>query len=69
MLLTTPTHPSDRLLRREEVLAITGLSRVTQWRRQKENKFPAPMQVGPRSVRWRLSDIETWLAGLQKVAA
>jgi predicted DNA-binding transcriptional regulator AlpA len=26
--------------------------------------FPKPLRIGPKTVRWRQSDVETYLAGL-----
>ena len=54
----------DRLLRIVEVIECTGLSRVTIHRQRKAGKFPEPLQVGGRAVRWRESQIEEWMAGL-----
>ncbi len=52
----------ERLLRRREVEAITGLARSTIYRLMKDGTFPRPIRVGPSAVRWRLSDIEAWMA-------
>ena len=51
----------DRLLKRREVEEITGLSRSTTYRMVKTGQFPQPVRVGPKAVRWRLSDIIAWL--------
>ena len=51
----------DRLLKRREVEEITGLSRSTIYRMVKTGQFPQPVRVGPKAVRWRLSDIIAWL--------
>ena len=47
----------DRLIRRQEVEEMTGLSRSTIYRHKKEGMFPEPVRIGPRAVRWRHSDI------------
>ena len=52
----------ERLLRRREVEKITGLSRSSIYRLMPLGLFPRPVQVGPKAVRWRLSDIRAWLA-------
>lgn len=52
------------LLRRREVEEITGLSRQTIYRMMRVNKFPNSVALGTGSVRWRLSDIIAWQAGL-----
>lgn len=51
----------DRLLRLEEVLHITGLSRNTIYRRIRERSFPRQVKLGPNSVAWRQSDIAKWV--------
>ena len=52
----------DRMLRREEVQERTGLSRSAIYRLMREGGFPLPHRVGRRAVRWRESDLQTWLA-------
>ena len=51
----------DRLLKRREVEEITGLSRSSIYRLMREGQFPRPVKVGPAAVRWRESDIMSWL--------
>ena len=58
---------TDRLLRLEEVMAITGLGRSTIYRylRRRSSSlpdFPQPLKVGVRAVRWRESEIRAWVA-------
>ena len=50
-----------RLLRTKEVLAITGLSRVTIYRLEQAGLFPKRLQLGRGAVAWAESDIETWI--------
>ena len=51
-----------RVVRRDEVSAITGLARATIYKKVAEGTFPAPLRLGSRAVGWRLADIEAWLA-------
>ena len=51
----------DRLLRRQEVERITGLSRSSVYRLMQDGDFPRPVRVGPAAVRWSESDIATWM--------
>ena len=51
----------DRLLRRREVEAITGMGRSSIYRLMQDGAFPRPVRVGPAAVRWRASDITGWL--------
>ena len=51
----------DRLLRREEVESRCGIGRSTIYRWMRLGRFPEPVKVGPRAVRWPESEIEAWL--------
>ena len=55
---------SNRLLTLNQVQPQVQLSRVTIWRWEKEGKFPKHIKLG-RSIRWRESDIQAWINGLQ----
>ena len=52
----------NRMLRAPEVMARTGLSRVTIWRRVRAGTFPPPYELGENSIGWPESEITTWLA-------
>ena len=58
----TVTRPDDRLLRLSEVRTRTALARTTIYRKMREGSFPEPLKVGVRAVRWRESEIESWLS-------
>lgn len=58
---------SDRILRSSEVYEMTGVSRVTIWRWERERKFPARVRLGPNSVGWLESDIQNWIRSKEKV--
>ena len=49
------------ILRLPEVKAQTGLSRSTIYSRVKNNSFPSPISLGPRSVGWVEAEIQEWL--------
>ena len=51
-----------RMLRVPEVLARTGLSRTTIWRRIRAGTFPAPIELGENSIGWPETEISAWLA-------
>lgn len=51
-----------QMLRPPEVMARTGLSRTTIWRRVRAGTFPAPVQLGENSIGWPASEITAWLA-------
>ena len=49
------------LMKREEVLNACRLSKSTLYHLIKQGQFPEPVRISPRSVRWRKSDVVTWL--------
>lgn len=51
-----------QMLRPTEVMARTGLSRTTIWRRVRDGTFPAPYVLGQNSIGWPASVISEWLA-------
>ncbi len=53
---------SDRLLHRAEVEERTGLSRSAIYRLMREEKFPAPIRIGSRAVRWSQSELNEFIA-------
>ena len=60
-----------RVVRLAEVMEITGLSRTTIWRRERDGSFPRPIRLGgegTRAVGWREQDIYDWIDGLSPTA-
>jgi len=51
----------NRFLSKPEVLDITGLSHVTQWRMEKRGEFPLRRQISPGRVGWLESEILAWI--------
>ncbi|MEB5931633.1 AlpA family transcriptional regulator [Pseudomonas mosselii] len=58
------TEGIDRLLRLPDVIRITGMGRNTVYTRIKEGTFPKQVKIGPKSVAWRQSEINQWMASL-----
>ncbi len=52
----------DRIIRLNTVLARTGLSRSTIYRKIAEGTFPAQLRVSVNGAGWRESDIDRWVA-------
>ena len=52
---------TNRFLCKPEVLAISGLSHVTQWRMEKRGEFPKRRQISPGRVGWLESEILAWV--------
>ena len=55
------TRSPTRILRLPEVMARTGLSRTTIYRRRLAGRFPQAVSLGTRSVGWVESEVEAWL--------
>lgn len=45
-----------------EVHALTGLSRVTIWREEKESRFPSRRLITRKRVGWLREEVEQWIA-------
>jgi predicted DNA-binding transcriptional regulator AlpA len=50
--------PPDKIIRSKEVQELTGLSRTTIWRLEREGKFPARVPLTASNVGWRLTDVQ-----------
>jgi prophage regulatory protein len=59
-----PKLHAQRLLRLAEVSTMVGLKRSSIYRYVAEGRFPHPIRVGIRGVRWRLSDVLAWRASI-----
>ena len=55
----------NRILRRTEVLFITGLATSTLYAKMRMGEFPSPIKFGRRAVVWRARDIMNWVENLQ----
>lgn len=53
---------TTRLLRRQEVERLTGLSRSCIYKRMSEGEFPKAIPLGGRLVAWKSDDIENWIS-------
>lgn len=50
-----------RIVRRAEVLEVTGLSRATLYRLISDGRFPAPVKLAANAVGWREAEVREWL--------
>lgn len=55
------TEAPDRILRLKAVLARTGLSRSTMYRKMQAGSFPANVRISTRCAGWRESAIAEWM--------
>ncbi|EBV4144157.1 AlpA family phage regulatory protein [Salmonella enterica subsp. enterica serovar Benin] len=53
----------ERLVRENERRKMTGLSRSTVWRLEREGRFPKRKQTGKNSCAWLMSDLLLWMHG------
>lgn len=70
-LSAVPPPGGRRMVRLPEVMEITGLSRTTIWRRERDGSFPQPIRLGgehTRAVGWREQDIYDWIDNLSPTA-
>ena len=51
----------DRILRIKTVLARTGLSRATMYRKMDKGTFPKSIKISERCAGWRESAVSAWL--------
>lgn len=52
----------DRIIRLRTVLARTGLSRSTIYRKIREGTFPAQIRISTNGAGWHESHIDRWVA-------
>ncbi len=64
---TTTPDDKNRILRFPEVCKMTGLSRTTLWRLEKEETFPHRVQLGKASVGWNSKEVQEWIKQRSRV--
>ncbi len=52
----------DRFLPVDEVEHISGYSRTTIWRHEREGLFPRRVKIGKARVGWLESEVREWIA-------
>ena len=57
----------SKILRRRQVCDLTGLSYSTIYRLEREGEFPQRRRLGPNTVGWLASEVETWVERLGAV--
>jgi prophage regulatory protein len=58
----TISNTTETFLSRKELPAIVKASRSSIINWENAGKFPKPIPIGVRSVRYRLSEIQQWMA-------
>jgi len=57
----------DGIMPWEDVQLLTGLSRPTIWRLEREGRFPARVQISSNRVGWYGHEIKAWLESRPRV--
>ena len=60
------TFVINDIIRPRELPRVTGLSRTTIWRLEKEGKFVQKIRLTEHSIGYRRIDIENWIEELIK---
>jgi prophage regulatory protein len=50
-----------RIIRRTEVLFMTGLATSTLYAKMQAGEFPRPIKLGRRAVGWKSNAVELWI--------
>lgn len=51
----------DRYLRERERFTVTGVSRVSWWRYERDGRAPKRRRLGPGIIGWLESEIDIWV--------
>ncbi|MDB5707249.1 MAG: phage transcriptional regulator, AlpA [Sphingomonas bacterium] len=61
-LKDTPMPNPDRIIRLKTVLACTGLSRTTLYRKMADGTFPDKVRISIHGAGWHESAVNRWIA-------
>ena len=59
----------ERLLPIVDVMRSIGFGRNWIYSRMREGTFPRPVRIGPQAVRWKMSDVDRWIAERSQAAS
>ena len=59
-------NDEEKIIRLPELQAILGISRATAWRWEKMGWLPKRIQLGPRSIGWRRSEVLDHISNLKR---
>lgn len=57
-------NENEKLMTKAETCEYLNLSDSTIFRLRRDNIFPKPLQLGPRTIRWKRKDIDNWLESI-----
>ena len=58
----------QRLLRRNDVMRLTGLAKATIYRLMQRGDFPIPIKLGERAVAWRSDELDEWISSRERAS-
>ena len=63
------SEPAQKLLTVKELAAMLGVHERSCWRlaalaEAGQGDFPKPLRLAPKTIRWRLADVEEYLGAL-----
>jgi len=61
------TSHTDALLRLPQVLALFPVSRAAWYAGVKEGRYPPQVKLGPRTVAWRRTDLNSLIYSLPRI--
>lgn len=57
--------PAPQLIyRMNDLTQVLGLSQSLLYKMVSEDRFPKPVELGPRAVGWRVQDVQAWVDAL-----
>jgi prophage regulatory protein len=56
-----------RILQEPDVRRLTGVSRGTRWRWEKDGEFPQRVRLGKNIIGWREHEILQWIQSMPRV--
>ncbi|ROR21725.1 AlpA family transcriptional regulator [Comamonas sp. BIGb0124] len=56
------TSSTDRFITDIEAAHLVGVTRSYPWKLAARGEFPKPVKITSGCTRWRLSEIQTWMA-------
>ncbi|HEV7164834.1 MAG TPA: AlpA family phage regulatory protein [Gammaproteobacteria bacterium] len=62
------TSHDDRIVREQECHTLSGLSRQRRTVLERRGDFPFRIQLSPRAVGWRLSEVRDWQSASSRCA-
>ncbi|MGH8645131.1 MAG: helix-turn-helix transcriptional regulator [Gammaproteobacteria bacterium] len=65
LLFDSDAGMPDAILNAKQVTEVTGLSRTTIWRLEKDDKFPKRLQLSPSRVGWSKEEVTVWMETLK----